>query len=232
VLGRDEPETVNMMLADGFVQVLQTKMEDDELYASIYWRPQDHRARILLSTHDTSGYPIRTCIPLTALKLVRAGQCLKLSRKDPGDGRLTMWANLNFTTFERMALFYSAFMAMKRQDQRRSSSGMEDHFSEQKIEFSGEIEDDHYLHALRVLKDKDTKCVRLEASARRGPMKNTPIWTAFVTEYVGARQWMRRFNGRVLELGQLHPYVFCDSYQPPRSAEGSFQLRFTSAAGK
>jgi len=131
-----------------------------------------------------------------------------------------------------MALFYSAFVAMKKQDQQPSSSGMDDFFSKEKIEFAGEIEDDHYLHALRVLKDKDTKCVRLEASARRGPMKNTPIWTAFVTEHVGSRQWMRRFNGRVLELSQLHPYVFCESYQPPRSAVGTFQLRFTSSAGK
>ena len=231
-LGQNEPGAVNMMRADRFVQVLRLNMEDVELYAKLYWRPHDHRARILLSTRDPYGYPVRTCIPLTALKLVRAGQCLELRRRDPSDGRLAMWANLNFTTFERMVLFYSAFVAMKRQDHQSASPGMEDYFPEEKIEFAGEIEDDHYLHALRILKDKDTKCVRLEASARRGPMKDTPIWTAFVTEYVGSRQWMRRYNGRVLEVSQLHPYIFCEGYQPPRNTLGHFQLRFTSQAGE
>ncbi|KAL1650279.1 hypothetical protein SLS58_001090 [Diplodia intermedia] len=146
--------------------------------------------------------------------------------------RLDLWANLRFTCYERMVLFFCTAVALKRQDAIESPLRAEDFFQNgEDMEFSGEINDDHYLHAFRVFKDRNTGAVRFEATARRGPMQKTPIWTAFVTEYIGRKGWMRRVGPKILSISVLHPYIFCDNYSPPRGRDGQFELRFTSRKG-
>lgn len=145
---------------------------------------------------------------------------------------MDLWANLRFIFYERMVLFFCTVVALKRQDAVEIPLGVEDFFQHgEDIEFSGEIEDDRYLHAFRVFRDRNTGVVRFEATARRGPMQKTPIWTAFVTEYVGAKGWMRRVGPRIVSLSALHPYVFCDNYSPPRGRDGHFELRFKLRSG-
>jgi hypothetical protein len=96
---------------------------------------------------------------------------------------------------------------------------------------NSEIQDSTYLHAFRVFRDKDSGGVRFEARARRGPLKTIPIWTAFVTQYIGQRKWMRRIGHTTVQFRQLHPYVFCDGYSPPRGQSGKYQLTFTTPEG-
>jgi hypothetical protein len=88
------------------------------------------------------------------------------------------------------------------------------------------------VHAFRVYLDDDSGCVRFEATARRGPRKNIPIWTAFVTRYVGRHDWMRRVGTYTVQFRELRPYVFCDGYKVPKGATGKYELKFSNPNGK
>jgi hypothetical protein len=135
-----------------------------------------------------------------------------------------------------MVLFYSAFTAMKSQDRTEFPDILQDKYhkrerSEEKEEFSGEIQDDDFLHALRIYRDKDSGCIRLEARARRGRYTATPIWTAFITKAMAKKSWIRVVNTKTLALSELRPYVFCPDYSPPASKNGKFRLQFTTSKG-
>jgi hypothetical protein len=236
--GRPEPPTCTERLgAEGFIEVLRLPLDAARVYVRLFWRPSDHRARILLSTKDPiSLQTLKYCIPLTALKLRREGPSIKLFTYSTQEDALKIWAILNFTVYEQLVLFYCAFAAMKSQDWKKYPEVLNDRFhkrdrSEEKEEFSGEIKDDNYLHALRIYSDKDSGGIRLEARARRGPFTATPIWTAFITQLVDSEQWIRRVSPKVLQIGGLHPYVFCHGYTPPRGKSGKFRLQFTSQKG-
>jgi len=230
----ETPGCVDRLITEQFIEVLRLPLDAAKVYVRIYWRPSDHRARILMTTKDTSGIALRYCIPLTALKLIRKGPSIHLYRYSRENEDLELWANLNFTVYEQLVLFYCAFAAMKSQDWQQSPEILQDRYhkatrSEEKEEFSGEIKDDNYLHALRIYRDKDSGGIRLEARARRGQFTATPIWTAFITEHVDSATWIRRMGQKVLQLSNLHPYVFCHGYSPPRSKSGKFRLQFTSS---
>lgn len=96
---------------------------------------------------------------------------------------------------------------------------------------NSEITDNRYLHAFRIYFDEDSGCVRFEATARRGPMNTTPIWTAFVTQYIGRRDWMKRVSPDTIQFEKLHPYMFCDSYRLPKGPSGKYRLTFTTPEG-
>ncbi|EON64590.1 hypothetical protein W97_03823 [Coniosporium apollinis CBS 100218] len=224
-LGRHEPAAYEELRTGGFVKVFDDSFDGGETNVAIYWRPSDHRARVLYVTRERARV-VHCCMPLTALCARRAECCLQLCRISREDGELELWANLRFPTFERMVLFYLTFVAMKRQDWTPPHQGLNDWFPGEKEEFGGVTEDDGYQHAFRIWRDRDSGCVRLEATAHRGPMKTTPIWTAFVTQYIGSRTWMTRLGSKVIEFMDLHPYVFTNGYKPPRGLGGRFELRF------
>jgi hypothetical protein len=96
---------------------------------------------------------------------------------------------------------------------------------------SSEISDTRYLHAFRIFRDEDSGCVRFEATARRGPLKSIPIWTAFVTQYIGHRSWMKRIGAATVQFRELHPYVFCDGYRVPKGPTNKYQLTFSKPEG-
>jgi hypothetical protein len=131
-----------------------------------------------------------------------------------------------------MVLFYCTMVAMKRQDEVPTPAGLDDFFQPGETqEYGGEIQDNTYLHAFRIFKDKDSGCVRFEATARRGPLKTIPIWTAFVTQYIGHRGWMKRVGHSTVQFKELHPYVFHQGYSLPKGPSGKYQLTFTSPEG-
>lgn len=74
--------------------------------------------------------------------------------------------------------------------------------------------------------------MRIEVTARRGPMSNVPIWTAFISENIKSRHWIQKSSSRDVRFTELQPYVFCDNYLPTRDARGRFEIKFTSRAGK
>jgi hypothetical protein len=237
-LGKAEfPGIMDRLAAESFIEVVRLPLDATRFYARLYWRPSDHRARILLSTKDSSKIPIHYCIPLTALKLTRRGPNLQLWRVDRVTKEFELWAKLGFMVYEQLTLFYCAFTAMKKQDWTKFPEELCDRFhrrerSEEKEEFSGEIKDDNYLHALRIYVDKDSGGIRLEARARRGAYTQTPIWTAFVRAKVDRAAWIKPLNSKVVQLDNLRPYVLCHNYSPPRGKTGKFRLQFTSSSGK
>lgn len=174
------------------------------------------------------------CIPLTALKLTRKGSNIHLWRVDRDTKEFELWAKLGFMVYEQLILFYCAFTAMKKQDWTKFPDELCDRFhrarhSEENEEFSGEIKDDNYLHALRMYVDKDSGGIRLEARARRGAFTQTPIWTAFIHGKIDRSSWIKPLNSKVIQLDNLHPYVLCHNYSPPRGKTGKFRLQFTSS---
>lgn len=228
-LGKDEPRAIPLLDNDGFIKVLELPFEATNVWVRLYWRAEDNRARILFLTVDQAGRRSRHCFPLTALKFLRTESCIQLCRVSKRDGGLDLWARLRFPLYERMVLFYCTAVAMKRQDDNGIAEGLDDFFTPgEKLEFSGEITDTKYLHAFRIQRDEDSGCVRFEATARRGPLKTIPIWTAFVTKYIGHRGWMKRVGQSTIQFGELHPYVFCEGYKLPKGPSGRYQLTFTT----
>ena len=141
-----------------------------------------------------------------------------------------------------MVLFYSTFVAMKRQDMRDIAHAYlvdvmvldENDEGEERL-FGGQIQHDNMLHALRLFRDRRSGVVRLEASALRGPKKDVPIWTAFVTRYAAKNDlhWAA-FEGRgVVSLAALRPAptVFIAGYKPPKNPAGDYMLPFTTKEG-
>lgn len=172
--GSVEPDAVRNLALDGFLPALQVAFDEESLSIRFYWRPSDHRARVLVAVKDAYGNPLHYCQPLNNLKIVRDRSCLQLCRARREDGQYTLWARLNFYFHERMVLFYSTFIAMKRQDQNGvihpqladafelEAEGGED------CQFSGQIKHDGMLHAVRIFRDQGSGVVRLEAAALRG----------------------------------------------------------------
>ena len=139
-----------------------------------------------------------------------------------------------------MVLFYSTFAAMKRQDSRPipHEDLLDTHElrGPEKFEtllFSGQIRDEDMLHALRIWRDRTSGVFRLEASALRGPMKDVPLWTAFITKYAVDPDHVQRESGRVISLVALKPkpYVFLAGYAPLRNEVGEYVFNFTSTDG-
>ncbi|KAH6616748.1 hypothetical protein C7974DRAFT_51499 [Boeremia exigua] len=230
-LGRDEPRVIEMLGDDGFEKVLELPLEATNVWLRLYCRYEDLRARILFLTMDADGTRMRYCFPLTGLKIIRKDSCLQLCRVNRKDGGLDLWARLRFPLYERMVLFYNTAVAMKHQDQTRMADGLEDMFdpeNKERMEFSSEISDTQFLHHLRVYRDTDSGVVRFEATPRRGPLKAVPIWTAFVTQFVGDRSWMKRVGSTTVVFRQLHPYVFCEGYKLPKGPSGRYQLSFSA----
>ena len=178
------------------------------------------------------------CTPLTNLKVIRDASSLQLCRLRR-DARYSVWARLNFLSYEGMVTFYCTFVAMKRQDQREVPDlNLLDHFElesddGEKCQFGGEIQDGEMRHALRLFRDQSSGGVRIEASALRGPLKDVPIWTAFVTRYVGDPDWPQWQSGSLVSLVSVHPAprVFSTSYEPPRNRLGEYTLLFTTTDG-
>ncbi|CAG8280674.1 unnamed protein product [Penicillium salamii] len=88
--------------------------------------------------------------------------------------------------------------------------------------FCRKIDDDGYLHGLRIWEDRVTGAVRLQASVHGGPMGRTPVWTAFITHNIGKEKWIRTEDSRTVVLRHVRPMVFMsgDDYNSPRNNYG------------
>lgn len=140
-----------------------------------------------------------------------------------------------------MVLFYGIFAAMKRQDRRDvPHEDLLDDFElrgfqkYETLEFAGQVKDEDMLHALRIWRDRTSGVFRLEACALRGPMKDVPLWTAFITKYAVDPDHVQREGPRKVSLAALRPppYVFLSGYHPPLNEHGEYVLRFATSDGE
>jgi hypothetical protein len=138
-----------------------------------------------------------------------------------------------------MVLFYNTFVAMKRQDSHQVSHEKLVDYMElakpeegEEMRFGGVVKHGEYLHALRLFKDRGSGVVRIEASAYRGPMESVPLWTAFVTKYVGDEAWAELQGTTLVSLAALKPppYVFLSGYHPPKR-DNEYVLQFDNSSG-
>ncbi|KAI6798731.1 hypothetical protein KC361_g3226 [Hortaea werneckii] len=237
--GNPDPDALRNLTEDGFVRAFQLPFEGNQLRVRLYWRPVDSRARILIMTKGRFGEDLCFCMPIVNLKVIRNLSSLQLCRARR-DGTYDMWARLNFETYERMVVFYNTFVAMKHQDSREiPHENLLDHLElrcdggEYEI-FGGAIKHGELRHALRLFKDRSSGVVRLEASALRGPMRDVPLWTAFVTRYVGDPDWALYEPGGLVSLAAVRPrlYVFLSGYGPPHRGRDEYLLDFVTSEGK
>lgn len=231
-------DALEAVSSTGFRQAMQMSFDEDRLWVRLYYRPEDYRAIVLIMTQDAYGRPLCYSERITKLKIVREGSLLKLCRVRQGSERHTMWARLNFILHERMVLFYNTFVAMKHQDPGGiAHQVLLENFQLEKCDggekplFAGEIRHDGMRHILRIFRDSASKVLRLEASALRGPHKDVPIWTAFVTKYAYDPDWPEYQGNGVIDLAKLEPSVFIASYMPPEGRRGNAILPFASDRG-
>lgn len=132
------------------------------------------------------------------LRAIRDGPgTLRLCLIDSSGG-LYAWATLSFETCEELVLSYSIFVALKHQDpkSRQSTPSIDQELLEEPGDLTGDYDEELFggvlragsmLHALRLFRSTATSAVRLEAKPLRDDYLNAPIWTAFLTKYVLAR---------------------------------------------
>lgn len=224
-------------------RLFPSSFDRERVWVRLYWRPRDSRARILIMTKDSHGRQLSYCTLLTSLKVIRNKSTLQLCRLRR-DGTFDPWAILNFILHERLVLFYSTFVAMKRQDSKPVAhdslldkcelEGMP-RGSQEELFYASTVQDEGMVHKLRLYHDHGSGVLRLEASAFRGPMENVPLWIAFVTSYAdkGDVDWAHYEGKGIVSLAALKPppYVFLSGYQPPRDRDGMYILQFTSDKG-
>ncbi|KAL3464423.1 hypothetical protein BJX64DRAFT_96561 [Aspergillus heterothallicus] len=223
------------LLDEGFEEVLQLAFPsapgNPDFRVFFYLREEDHRSRIVCKA-PVRGQPSEYfCLPLNMLEIVRQqSSCLQLCRRRRGGMQLVMWANLKFSTIEDMVIFYCTFLSLRSEDSGRPVEQIRDYELNHEEElFGSPILDDDYMHALRVYRDKVTGAVRLQASIHRGEMKRSPVWTAFITEQVKTRGWIRMIDPKVILLRDLRQTIFTSSdYTPPKTRKGQHRLHFCS----
>lgn len=140
-----------------------------------------------------------------------------------------------------MVLFYSTFVALKRQDSAAAGSLptalIEDpRDMEEELLFSGVIRDRDMFHVLRLLQDLGSGVLRLEARSYRGDKDEVPIWTAFLTKYKDNRDrdiFNLESRGVVSMIcPKPKPYIFVPEYGLPLMSDGNFALQFVRRDGE
>jgi hypothetical protein len=240
--GREDPETLLELNRDGFVEALTLPFDQGRVLLQLYWRPHDSRARVFIETKDRAGRPRHFCTPLKSLKIIRDRSILQLCQVRRNGNRYVLWARLRFMLYERMVLFYCTFVAMKHQDPRPFSTlelldnfELAEGYNAERELFGGCIRHGDLQHALRLFEDPGSGVIRIEACALRGPMKDVPLWTAFITRNANDPDWAYHEGGGIVSLAVLRPppYVFLVGYEPPRNPHDPTQylLHFTTRNG-
>jgi hypothetical protein len=217
-----------------------SKFVDSNSTITFYHRPQDRRARMLFSTVDSRGRETLHSVPLTSLAAVRDRSVLKLFRLSSHDTRTYKpWAELKFIHHERMVLFFSMFVALKRQDSHETPTQLIDDPAEKQGEdehYGGVVCDHHKRHALRLLQCPGSGALRLEARPHRGDRREVPIWTAFLTKYAETNDPIFELQADRVTVSVIGlkpaPFVFVSEYRLPQTQFGDYMLRFYSKDGE
>jgi hypothetical protein len=212
---------------------------DNDSTVAFYYRPHDQRARMLFSSVDSRGRENIHSVPLTSLTVIRDHSILTLCRASSRDGALKRWANLKFIHYERLVLFYSTFIALKRQDLNETPELLIDNPAEKQGEtehYGGVIRDNHKLHALRLFECPGSGAFRLEARPYRGGRDEVPIWTAFLTKYLQQCDPIFSLEADKVTVTMIRlrpaPFVFVSEYRLPQTQDGDYVLRFDNRDGE
>ena len=196
----------------------------------------DSKGPMCESRNDEAGHQQRTPRAFAAEAETGKGPGSRFRRWSTDQQTLVLWANLKFTTWEKLVMFQCSFMSLKYLEQdfegiRIREFGPELFFEERR-EFVGEILDccDH-AHPLLILQDEGSKEYRLEARCS----KLVPAWTAFITNNLRSLgQFCRRKNEDTVELRYIKSCIFTEQCPGRHRREGlvTCELRFSSFACK
>ncbi|CAI7592265.1 unnamed protein product [Penicillium bialowiezense] len=136
---------------------------------------------------------------------------------------------------EDMVGFHHVICALRAQD--LSCDSEANQYQDYELEgeeerYGGQIEDDGYPHALRIYEDRVTDSVRLQAAVLHGPMKRTPVWSAFITHNLSSPRWIKLEGSQTVVMRNLKPVVFmsADDYLPPQTRHGSLVVKFKTVS--
>lgn len=231
VHGPPMPGSSARLEENGYINLLELPFEDGDLLVRLYQRTGDARARMLCRTIRPERYRKEVVLPLVSLVIERSGPFLKFLDVSVSGRSPKLWACLKFLSYERMVLFYCTCLALRFEDIKTPVKKIPDYeLHREKELFAGRIVDDHYEHALRLFKEKDTGVIRLQASVHTGSLKRKPIWTAFITHQILSPTWLSRDSPRVVHLADLQRYIFTEAYNPQKTPSGAHELTFIGSA--
>lgn len=125
-----------------------------------------------------------------------------------------------------LVVFFCCFQALRAEDFGEPISlAKVVHLEGEERLFDCLIFDDGYHHDFGIYKDTGTGVVRLQASVHGGEMRNSPVWTAFITHVLYSSSWKIK-AGRIIYLADLQPIVFTLGYTPGADAGKGFVLDF------
>ncbi|KAI2793083.1 hypothetical protein POX_b03130 [Penicillium oxalicum] len=207
--GEPRPDIKQWLREQGYDLLLQLEFKDEtNMTVYFYLREQDHRARIMCKLPHRSRSSEYFCLPLNLLEIVREGSCLQLCRRRHGGSELVLWASILFPNIEMMVAFFTTFIGLRSQDAGHPVDDIRDHELDGERElYGGQIIDDDFVYALRVYRDKLSKAVRIQTSVHKGEMDRTPVWTAFITEHLTRRSWLRSLDDQTVVVRDLKPIV-------------------------
>jgi hypothetical protein len=158
---------------------------------------------------------------------------LQLSRWSYSQNRSKPWANLQFTTWEEMVLFYCTFVCLKARSMKTIQVNPNEFvLRKEKRLFQAQIIDDDFQHSLMVYRDKPTGGYRLHAAVWDGVLRQCPVWTAFLKPSKSPDSWIIQKSSHRIWLRDIEPYTFCDNYMPQnqrKSKTGAFELNFVNS---
>ncbi|CAJ2513130.1 Uu.00g012490.m01.CDS01 [Anthostomella pinea] len=159
---------------------------------------------------------------------------LDLTRWSNSERRAKPWAELSFSTWEDMVLFYCTFVCLKARSLLRINVKSSEFVLErEKLLFQAKIVDDRFYHCLNVYEDQVTKGVRLHACVWDGKLQHCPVWTAFIPVDI-SESWVLRKSRHCVWLRDIQIYTFCDEYRDHHQRKnklGAFQIRFLQTNG-
>lgn len=195
---------------------------------TLFCRPADNRAKIVCYYRDHNGQSDYSCLPLDELHLRRESSILRICRRRVS-GKPEYWVSVQFTSYERLVLFANMFLAMRSQDvssARKQLVVEDDELRDETSEFQGKIIENQNGYTLRLLLDKVTCAIRLQASRRGGQQGNVPVWTAFVTSSILNPNWCQLIDKCTVVLSDITIHAFTSAYIAKYMTSGGFPVRF------
>ncbi|KAF5023336.1 hypothetical protein F66182_4644 [Fusarium sp. NRRL 66182] len=190
----------------------QSAFNEGQITLIVYQSARERCPYFLLRTFHM-GSPWFSLRGAHELCVEREKNTLQFWRWSPSDQCSKPWANLCFMTWEVQ-------LAVEDLNLR----------GERKL-FQARITDDRFMHSLIVYEDTMTKGLRLHAAVWDGDLRQSPVWTAFVTHQSASPKWIKRVGKTKIRLADIQLYVFCQEYRQQNqrnNSAGAFEIRFVS----
>ncbi|KAH8650150.1 hypothetical protein BX600DRAFT_107023 [Xylariales sp. PMI_506] len=217
-------------ISPGAKTLIKRSFDNDRLSVTFFLQSPDEAPYLLIRTVQ-GGNPWVSMLGAHELCIQRhdAGT-LYLLRWSKSEACSKTWASLAFITWEEMVLFYCTFVSLKRRSILLVDiDPKEFHLKRETRQFAAQIMDDGFYHCLTVYHDAYTGRRRLHASVWDGPMKNCPVWTAFLPPTPRQPSLVVSKSRHRIRIRDIQPYVFCQRYRLRHQVKGrsnAFELNF------